>query len=63
MDVLNLTSQMESIQRRRPSCSSVKSAHGQRRSGKKSMKSSTSVERDDAACGFPSLAAPLSDRD
>jgi len=59
MDVSNLTPQRESIQRRRPSRSSVKSAHGQRRSGKRSMKPSTSMERGGAAGGFPSLAALL----
>ena len=31
--------------------------------GKRSMKSSTSVEWGSAAGGFPSLVAPLSDRD
>ena len=34
------------------------STRGQRRSVKKAMKSSTSVERGGAAGGFPSLAAP-----
>ena len=56
----NLTPQ--GVIQKPPSRLSVKSAHGQRRSGKRSMKSSTPVERGGAAGDFPSLAAPLSDR-
>ena len=59
MDVSNLTPQRESIQRRKPSRSSVKSAHGQQRLEKRSMKPSTSVERGGEAGGFLSLPAPL----
>jgi len=53
---------MEMVQKP-PSRSSVKSRHGQRRLGKRSMKSSMSVERGGAAGGFQLLAVPLSDRD
>ena len=59
MNMSNLTPQREMVQKP-PSRSSVKYAHGQRRSGKRSMKSSMSVEQGGAAGGFPSLAAPLS---
>ena len=62
MNMSNLTPQREMVHKP-PSRSSVKSVHGQRRSGKRSMKSSTSVERGGAASGFPSLAVPLFDRD
>ena len=59
---VNLTPQREMVSKP-PSRSSVKSAHGLRRSRKKSMRSLTSVEQGGAAGGFLSLAAPLSDQD